>query len=321
MRRVASAWLMALLGAGTACWISPVRAEDRPAPPGKIYFIEGTRVACIRPDGRKRSEFPLDLVRLGHFQPHSARISPDGRRLAFGRGELREGAMYPPSDIHAADLTKARAVESLADLPGAELHHWAWSRDGRKLAFCSWDADNHTRNWVMDVRTKKTEEVKLPFVKAKVGKSQMGVEDWSPDGKSFVVAGGGVHVVRTDGSGAKRLTAADLLVHGGTCRFSPDGRKVLFVATEGKHEALYVVDLAGGKPTPVVKFLNLTGLRACWSPDGKRIAYSFTFLDAEGKPGKESNLNVADSDGKNSKTIVTTSHGADELKLLLVGWR
>lgn len=323
MRRVASVLLVALLGAGAASWLSPVRSEDRPAPSGKIYFVEGFRIVSIRPDGRKRSEFPRDLTRLGgHFQPHSARIAPDGRTLAFGRAEMSGSAMHPPIGIRVMDLTKTRGEESLANLPDTELHHWAWSRDGKKLAFASWDAKNNTRNWVVDVRTKKAAEVELPLVKAGRGKFQVGVEDWSPDGKTFVAAGGGVHVVRADGGGGKRLTPANLLVHGGTCRFSPDGRKILFVATgESKHETLYVVDLAGGKPTPVVQYLNMTGLRACWSPDGRRIAYSFTFLDAKGKRGTESNLNVVDIDGKDSKTIVSTTHGVDEVKLLLIGWQ
>jgi Tol biopolymer transport system component len=322
MRRVASSLLMALLGTGAASWISSAGSQDRPAPPGEIYFIEGIRLARIQPDGRERSDFPRELARIGLFQPHSARIAPDGRTLAFGRGELRGGGIHPPSGIRVMDVTKARGEQSLADLPGTEVHHWAWSRDGRKLAFASWDAENHTRNWVVDVRSKKAEEVKLPLVKEKAGKSRMRVEDWSPDGKSFLAAGGGVHVVRADGSGGKRLTPADLQVHGGTCRFSPDGRKILFVATkDGKHETLYVADLVGGKPRPVVEFLNFTRLQACWSPDGRRIAYSFTFLNAKGDPGKESNLNVVDSDGKNTRTIVSASHGVDEVKLLLVGWQ
>src|SRR3954447_23688292 len=143
MRHVTSSLLVALLGVGMVYRVAPVRSEDRPpdarpsAGPGKIYFVEGGRLACIQPDGRKPAQFPRELAGLGDFQPYTARIAPDGRRLAFGLGELRGRAMHPPSKIHVMDITRARGVELLVDLPGTELQHWAWSRDGRKLAFSS----------------------------------------------------------------------------------------------------------------------------------------------------------------------------------------
>jgi Tol biopolymer transport system component len=230
--------------------------------------------------------------------------------------------MHPPSKIQLMDITKVRGVESIVDLPGMELHNWAWSRDGRKLAISSWDAKDLTRNWVVDVQTRELKEIKLPRVKMTDGEVQMSVEDWSPDGQSFVAVGAGVHVVRTDGSKAKRLTPDKFKVQSGTCRFSPDGRKILFAATEGgNREILYVVDMGGGEPKTLVQFLNFSDLQACWSPDGRRIAYSVTFLDAMGKRGTESNLNVMDADGQNSTTIASATLGSQEMKLLLIGWR
>jgi Tol biopolymer transport system component len=309
-------------------WVSPIYSQDKPsdarpaASPGKIYFVDGGRLATIQPDGRKPAQFPWVLAEFGHFQVYTARIAPDGRQLAFGLGEFRDRTMFPPSKIHVTDVAKGRDAKPIADLPDLQIGNWAWSPDGKKLAFWSWDAKHRTRNWIVDLQTKKTEEVQLPRVKTEQGEFQMSVEDWSPDGRFFVAAGDGVHIVGTDGLKARRLTPAKFLVHGGSCRFSPDGRKVLVVgAEEKKNEALYVAEVAGGKLAPIAQFLNFSDIHACWSPDGRRIAYSFTFLDAKGERGTESNLNVVDAEGQNSTTIVSANHPPEEIKLVLLGWR
>ena len=194
-----------------------------------------------------------------------------------------------------------------------------WSPDGIKFAFTSWDAENKVRNWVADVKGKKAEEVKLPKVKTEEsGECQVAVEDWSPDGRWFAAAGDGIHLVKTDGSTARRLTR----IRGGGCRFSPDGRKVLFVGDNvDRSETLYVVEVAGGKPRPVVQAKNFTDIRACWSPDGRRIAYTVVFLDVGGQRVGESNLNVVNVDGTNSATLVAEKHEPEHIRLVLLGWR
>src|SRR5262249_20171105 len=145
-------------------------------------------------------------------------------------------------------LTEEKGSSLLANLPDAEIHNWVWSADGTKLAFCSWDAQNKTRNWIVNVKTKELEALKLPKVKGEDHQEfQMSIEDWSPDGRWFVASGYGLFLVRPDGSASRRLT--EILTSSGCTRFSPDGRKVLFVGSnKDKSETLYVVDVAGEKP-------------------------------------------------------------------------
>jgi len=84
---------------------------------------------------------------------------------------------------------------------------------------------------------------------------------------------------------------------------------------------LYVTDVATGKPRPVVEAKNFTDLHACWSPDGRRIAYSATLLDNDGNRAGETSLFVTDADGKNTVTVLTEMHQPNQVKLRLTGWR
>jgi Tol biopolymer transport system component len=308
------------------CDATTASAQEQPRPKkeqGKIYFFDGTRLSVMQPDGQKPKSFARVLAQEGYFQPLSMRLAPDSNRLAFGLGEFRGNSMFPPSKIYLLKVSDEKGSNLIANLPGVELHNWAWSPDGAKLAFSSWDAQNKTRNWIVDVRSKELEEVKLPKVKTdEQGGYQMSVEDWSPDGRWFVAGGDGLFLVRPDGSASHRLTEAQIMISGGCTRFSPDGRKILLIGSnKDRSETLYVVDVGGGKPKPVVEAKNFTDLKAYWSPDGRRIAYSVGFLDDKGKRLGESNLNVVDSDGQNSVTLVSEKHEPDTIRLILVDWR
>ncbi len=301
----------------------PPKPQAPPAKTGQIYFHRVDTLSTIQPDGTKPTELPAISARdRRNYQPHSPRLSPDGKRLAFGRGVVGGDGFYPPDKIHVRDVTKQADAELLAELPGSELNNWVWSPDGTKLAFVSWDKDNPVRNWVVDVKTKKIEEVKLPRLKTKkFGELQMSIQDWSPDGQWFLASSDGLHVVKTDGTGARQLVEAPNLM-GGSSRFSPDGKKVLYVTrNEDKSKTLNVVDSAGGKPRAIVEAKNFTDLRACWSPDGKRIAYIVTLLDDQGERGGETTLFVCDADGKNTVTVITEKHDPQELRMTLTDWR
>jgi hypothetical protein len=109
-------------------------------------------------------------------------------------------------------------------------------------------------------------------------------------------------------------------------RFSPDGKKVLFTDGDparkdahkwGRSHRPYVLDVATKVRTPLADFPeNGQAIGVCWSPDGKRVAYTWTQLHAEllakdrisGEDARietESFLMVADADGRNAKTIAT----------------
>jgi RNA polymerase sigma factor (sigma-70 family) len=298
--------------------------EGKSSPSGRIYFHQGGGgLHTLEPDGRDEKVVIASNLAAGpHFQPHSAKVSPDGTRLAFGLARIVGNGAHPPSQLRVVEIAKPGQGEVLADLDDAELHRWNWSPDGRKLAFTSWDAKNRTRNWMVDVQTKKLEEVRLPLVKdEKQGDYQMVICAWAPDGQHFLALGKAVHLIKLDGTLVRKLTP-EVRVMDGQARFSPDGKKVLYVTfNKDRSSSLFVVDVAGGEPKALVEAANFMDLQAVWSPDGKKIAYMATLMEANGKRGTETSLFVIDADGKNTVTLRTEKHDEHELKMVLTDWR
>jgi len=140
-----------------------------------------------------------------------------------------------------------------------------------------------------------------------------------------------VHLMKADGS--KVRTLGDPGCVPGEARLAPDGRRVLFVGCDPKakpfaHFALFVMDLEGGKP----RRLSPEGggeevLGACWSPDGKRVAYVARQRHADLRPDEfvrptQSSLVVVSADGKDPVTLVAESSSqAHAVLLASPDWR
>jgi Tol biopolymer transport system component len=124
-----------------------------------------------------------------------------------------------------------------------------------------------------------------------------------------------VYLVKADGSGARPLGRKGQGAYGG--RFSPDGRRVLYLGFEGDREkpvqGLYVVDAAGGEPRKVSQELNADFMGHGWSPDGRRIAYTWRQVPADGNLERETEsfLMVVGADGKDPQTVLSekADHG------------
>jgi RNA polymerase sigma factor (sigma-70 family) len=297
-----------------------------PAKAGRLYYHLNLKIASAKPDGSEPDEvanFTQDA--LDGYQPHSARLSPDGKRLAFGKAVMKalDGAIAvtPPEKLYLRDLAKGDDT-LLVEMSGREMHNWCWLADGTQLAFSTCDKDTPVRNWVVDVKTKKIREVQMPLYKYDGKEYAMAIQAWSPDGKWFVASGDGLHLVKPDGTRAKRLTPAGMNIMGGTCQFSPDGRQVVFARfNKNKSQSVYVADVASGKARPVIEATNLTEIHAYWSPDGRRIAFSACMLDDDGNRTGETSLFTTDPDGKQVITVRTERHQPNPIRMLLTGWR
>jgi Tol biopolymer transport system component len=133
---------------------------------------------------------------------------------------------------------------------------------------------------------------------------------FSPDGHwiaferavDFDAGKAGLFMIRTDGTGLRRL--ADDVLGAGYPRWSPDGERILFTqhldATTFAPGPLWVVDLAGGAPTPLTDPKDPGwSFDGDWSPDGRNIIFDY-FWPAAGQP----ELRVVDADGTHSSTLL-----------------
>ena len=96
----------------------------------------------------------------------------------------------------------------------------------------------------------------------------------SPDGNriSFVVrheGRGHLYVMAADGTGSRRI--AESLDARDAPSWSPDGKWIAVIASEGNEQPLFKVPVDGGEPVRLVGGFNSDPV---WSPDGRFIVYS-----------------------------------------------
>jgi Tol biopolymer transport system component len=222
---------------------------------------------------------------------------------------------------------------------GVETESFVWSPDGTEIACTLGEFGGEkapeTTHTVINVTTKAKTALKIP--------SGHIITDWSRDGKFFLTMAIAVkdekpsarlYLMNRDGTEHKALTDETQLSMMG--KMSPDGNRVLFVGVTlpakdkpvPPKRDMMVLDIATGKTTKVEDVpLNAELQGYCWSPDGKKIAYSWREVH-EGKPEDlinketESHVIVSDPDGKNAKTILTEK-GAGQWHVTIGGmdWR
>ena len=292
----------------------------------------------LDPDGKNETKLSED-GKLYH--PGGAMLSPDGKRIAT----LVPGPLPPDDGTHAAKRRIAtlhvRGIDEKepGTSLGVECQLFVWSGDGTEILCCDFvdGPDKKTpdaTHVIVNVKTKEKTPVKLP--------PDHIAFDWSRDGKFFLttrVAGGSdmpeamsarQYLMNRDGSEHKALTDDKQLAIFG--RFSPDGTRALFGVMPKPEKdkrkppcrELVVLDIATGKQTKVEDVpINAEIQGYCWSPDGKRIAYTWRQLH-DGEPKDvidretESHLVISDPDGKNAKTILTEK-GQGQWHITLAG--
>jgi Tol biopolymer transport system component len=243
------------------------------------------------------------------------------------------------SRIYLVDVMEQERAEVLAEKPGY-FQPVAWSPDGTKLACVSHDDKGQSHNWLVDIATKKVEEVRLPRPKPVPGETrqktnsgeerQPTIKDWSSDGQWFLAYGhdDGLYLAKADGSAVKTLVEKGLRFRLHTCRFSPDGRQVVFdVGREDRPRGqegmyLYVADTTGeSKPRILADEPDLARPRACWSPDNKQVAYCAIRVNEDRKDAGETRLIVVDADGKNATVVRAEKHPPNVIRFEILDWR
>jgi Tol biopolymer transport system component len=255
--------LLALLG------LALIASGSSPAGSGagRLLFVDQdgdwdsapTDLAVVEADG---SGFRRLRTPTTEYSPMS---SPDGLRVAVN--VTREVTPQIGVYLMAADGSSRRRL-----VPEKDGYSFAedWSPDGRRLLYTLWLRNDEgfvvdrSELWTIDAngsgkrRLARRLEAVVSFGAA-----------WSPDARSIAfVNERGVHTVRADGSGLRRLVRG-----GGAPHWSPDGESIAFVREfVGASSGLYVIDRNGGEQRRLVQFRDESDASiAGFSPDGEWI--------------------------------------------------
>jgi len=191
----------------------------------------------------------------------SPRWSPDGKQILFlsnrpAEGEKPDEKKKKKNQIWVipADGGEARQITNVEE--GAQSP--AWSPDGKSILFLS----------KVFKGEKATDESDVKIIRRMKYKA---------DGKGFSV-GMYVHLftVPAKGGKVKQLTDGEYDVEG--AEWSPDGKKMAFVANMGEdadksfYRDIYSIPAKGGEPELLLKGFGRVGSLG-WSPCGKNIAF------------------------------------------------
>jgi RNA polymerase sigma factor (sigma-70 family) len=329
---------------------APAAPPDRPTPPakapaeGRLLVFRDTKFLFLTPDGKETGELPGHGP--GRLILNEPVLSPDGKRVAFTVNE------DPPTDDQGNVRRHVLVRDAGGKDPDVEVAvnalNVAWTPDGKGLVApelmpAKLVIDRGFVAWLVDVRTKEKTRLDLP--------RWAHVFAMMPDGKSFVAALYDlgtlkIHLalVGRDGKEVTRLT--ELRAEGSNPRPSPDGSRILFQDYDPADKPekgmprlprLFVYDLRAKKRERLAEIpLNATVLSYCWSPDSKRVAYTWKQVqpgvplaentgnmnDPKLNTETESHLIVADADGRNAKTVLSAkSERATTITLRGVDWQ
>ncbi len=143
----------------------------------------------------------------------------------------------------------------------------AWSPDGRKLAYVSFE-QRRPVILVQDIFTAQRERVSA-------FKGINGAPAWSPDGKRLAMSlskdgNSEIYVMHVASGRLQRLThhrAIDT-----EPAWSPDGNTLVFTSDRGGNPHIYQIAVQGGKPKRIT-FEGRYNARASYSPDGEKITF------------------------------------------------
>jgi len=206
--------------------------------------------------------------------------SPDSQRLAFVSKRNGQLNIY----VITADGTETQLTRNTR---GAAIGAFAWSPDGKHIAFQMGDAvylmdqDGQNPRWILDQQA-----VSL---------------SWSPDGRQILLEARvndtlDLYIMNADGSNLRNLTnnTADDF----SASWSPDGKHILFVSKRDGNLEIYVMDADGSNPRNLTNHAEID-VTPDWSPNG-------TYITFTSRRGGSSEIYVMAADGSHATRITNT---------------
>ncbi len=196
------------------------------------------------------------------WQDEYPRCSPDGRRIAFSANPAGRFQIYSMS-------WEGTDIVQLTQAPHDAMEH-AWYPDGKKLAYTIEAPGRDFSMWTLDLESGRTQPLLPDF------RGSNALPDFSPAEPLMGFTG-------------KRLIGWDVflldlatgrwreLVKGGrSCRprFSPDGKKIVYVSGEadGKGD-IWIMNPDGSGKERLTERDDMYDYFPSWSPDGKYIVF------------------------------------------------
>ncbi|MBN2199446.1 MAG: TolB family protein [Candidatus Aminicenantes bacterium] len=196
------------------------------------------------------------------WQDEYPRVSPDGRRIAFSANPSGTFQIYTMS-------TDGTDIVQVTRAPHDAIEH-AWHPDGRRIAYTVEAPGRNFSIWTFDLETKRAEKLLPQF------RGSNALPDFSPAAPLVTFTGKrlmGWDVYMLDLS-AGRFT--DLVKGGRSCRgrFSPDGKKVVYVSSEadGKGD-IWIMNPDGTDKKRLTERDDMYDYFPSWSPDGKYVVF------------------------------------------------
>jgi Tol biopolymer transport system component len=240
------------------------RVSDASPHNGKLAFscsgcplnVSGGSIYTVRADGGELRRLTPRCSPDSCLNAQQLAWSPAGRRLALTT--LDELWV-----MHADGASKRRILAAPA---GEAVDAPAWSPDGRHVAFAR---DNGI--WTIDVDRRELRLVLRDTRKSGFASSL----SWSPDGRSIAFGTGReeLYVLALESSTVRRIGGVGL--RGRYPRWSPDGRRILFLRWHNDGVSVSSVRRSGTGLVELARDPELNwNVNPTWSPDGRFVAFA-----------------------------------------------